>query len=181
MQRHRQNKYCHKHISGNKSSYSSHIHVRATYHHTYTQRFTPVWKDKHQTIHKSVSLETCWPPPLLFCHTHTTAKVKVRQGWAEGHKEVKVPFMCVGMQADKTVLEVNALPCGRGLAASMFWQLGHELWPHQTLRDGALWSGGTVTTNWHNLPSPICQCLFKWTRIIRVAQGGCVWVAFCYC
>lgn len=68
----------------------------------------------------------------------------------------------------------KALLGGWGLAASMFWQSGRDLWPHQTLRDEAVLSGGMVATNWHNLPSPTCQSLFRWSRLISVAQRGCV-------
>lgn len=66
------------------------------------------------------------------------------------------------------------------LAASMFWQWVHELWPLQTLRGEAVQSGGTAITNWDNLPSLTCQSLFK-QSIISVSQEGSAWVAFCYC
>lgn len=142
-------------------------------------RFTPVWKDKHRLINKSVSLATCWPSvALFFFHTHNSRG----QGQSEGRREVKVccwVCLCVGgLEVDKTVCRVKALICSWGLGAPMFWQRGHELWPHQTLRDKAVWSGGTVATKWHNLPSPTRQSLFKQTSVSR---GECLWVAYHYC
>ncbi len=47
-------------------------HLRARAHTRLARRFTLVWKDKHQPINKSVSLETCWPPPLSVCHTRSS-------------------------------------------------------------------------------------------------------------
>lgn len=144
-------------------------HPRAWANTRLAQRFTLVWKDKHQPINTSVSLETCWPPPFSFCHTHThtAAEVKVRQGWAEGQCKVSVLVctcvcVCVGMQADKTVHRVKDLLCGcRLAAAAMFLQSGRELWPDQALRNEAVSSGGMLATNWHNLLTPTCHSLFS--------------------
>lgn len=148
------------------------------------RRFTPVWKDKHQPINKSVSLETCWPPSLSFCHTRNSRGQGQAgmSGGLEGGESVLVRA-CVHsfISLHAHTHRVEAPLCGWGLAASMFWQSGRELWPHQTLKDEVVSSDGTVVTNWHNLPPPSCQSLFKQTRIISVAQGGCVWVVFCYC
>lgn len=63
MQRHRQNKYWHGHMSGNlKKKKKKVLLFTLPRIHTNTwlvRRFTPVWKDKHQLINKSVSPETC--------------------------------------------------------------------------------------------------------------------------
>lgn len=133
-------------------------------------RFTRVWKDKHQPINKSVSLATCWPSVALFFFTRTTAEVKVSQK-VGGRWKCVVECVCVWGGWRLTKLCAESKP---SFAAPMFWQRGHELWPHQTLRDKAVWSGGTVATKWHNLPSPTRQSLFKQTSVSR---GECLWVA----
>lgn len=68
------------------------------------QRFTTFWKDKHQPMNKFASLEICWPPSLPFFVTHTSTEVKVRQGWAEGQREVKV-YLCVGTESKLPFLD----------------------------------------------------------------------------
>lgn len=57
-------------MSRSKGSCSSHTHPRAWANTGLARWFTPVWKDKHQPINKSIPLKTCWPPSLCVCHTH---------------------------------------------------------------------------------------------------------------
>lgn len=155
-------------------------HPRACTNTWLEWRFTPVWKDKHRPINKSVSLATCWPSVALFFFSHAQQQRSRSVRRSEGGESVLLSvFVCGGgLEADKTVCRVKALICSWGLGAPMFWQRGHELWPHQTLRDKAVWSGGTVATKWHNLPSPTRQSLFKQTSVSR---GECLWVAYHYC
>lgn len=139
MQRHRQNKYVSEHIVRNKGSYSSRTHM-----HQHTLSW---WEDLHLLpINKSVSLETCGPPSLSFCHTHI-GRGQGQKGMSGGSEGNEGVLASMGVQADDTVWRVKALLCGWGVGSLHVSVRSWTLTPPGLQKDKAVSTVWTVATN----------------------------------
>ena len=85
-----------------KSSHThKYAHPRAWTNTWLARRFTPVWKDKHQPINKSVSRETCWHAQQQGSRSgRDERKVRGRQKKCADVCVCVCVRVCVGIQAD---------------------------------------------------------------------------------
>lgn len=79
--------------------------------------FTLVWKDKHQPINKSIPQRPV-DLRLSLSATHTTGRVKVRQGWGQRGMKMCVGVLCVSVAGSVGWFRLIKL-CAEPLTCSM--------------------------------------------------------------